>query len=239
MKLVSTKPSCFTSFFIQGFVTPASKRLSTSIIRPISTVTTSDSKSRRTRPRNNVDFLISRLENHPNYRDGALWSTTDEVDLGVTNTGEDEIDGLFPNKGKNPLQLPPRMRFAPSPTGSLHVGGARTALYNWLVAKKGQLDFIEGGDDGEAAFVLRIEDTDLARSTKGMFLSQAFTQLIFCLVLSIMHLSLFNIHPSIHPPTQLIVRIRKLRPSRPDLAGAKLGRRTRHAPRQVRSLPSI
>ena len=56
------------------------------------------------------------------------------------------------------------MRFAPSPTGSLHVGGARTALYNWLVAKKGQLEFA-GSDDG--GFVLRVEDTDLARSTKG------------------------------------------------------------------------
>ena len=56
------------------------------------------------------------------------------------------------------------MRFAPSPTGSLHVGGARTALYNWLVAKKGQLDFGEGSEGG---FVLRVEDTDLARSTKG------------------------------------------------------------------------
>jgi len=54
------------------------------------------------------------------------------------------------------------MRFAPSPTGSLHVGGARTALYNWLVAKKGQLDF----NEGDGAFVLRVEDTDLARSTK-------------------------------------------------------------------------
>ena len=43
-------------------------------------------------------------------------------------------------------------RFAPSPTGYLHVGGARTALYSWLYAKK------NGGD-----FVLRIEDTDLER----------------------------------------------------------------------------
>lgn len=48
-----------------------------------------------------------------------------------------------------------RVRFAPSPTGALHVGGARTALYNWLLAKK--LD----GD-----FVIRVEDTDLARSTR-------------------------------------------------------------------------
>ena len=44
---------------------------------------------------------------------------------------------------------------------SLHVGGARTALYNWLLAKKGELDFNSG-----SAFVLRVEDTDLARSTK-------------------------------------------------------------------------
>ena len=46
-----------------------------------------------------------------------------------------------------------RVRFAPSPTGSLHVGSARTALFNWLFAKH------EGG-----AFVLRIEDTDQKRS---------------------------------------------------------------------------
>jgi len=47
-----------------------------------------------------------------------------------------------------------RVRFAPSPTGTLHIGGARTALYNWLLARK------EGG-----TFVLRIEDTDRERST--------------------------------------------------------------------------
>ena len=47
-----------------------------------------------------------------------------------------------------------RVRFAPSPTGALHIGGARTALYNWLVAR---------GSGG--AFVLRIEDTDRERST--------------------------------------------------------------------------
>lgn len=49
---------------------------------------------------------------------------------------------------------PPRVRFAPSPTGFLHVGGARTALFNWLFARK------TGG-----TLVLRIEDTDLSRST--------------------------------------------------------------------------
>lgn len=48
----------------------------------------------------------------------------------------------------------PRVRFAPSPTGSLHVGGARTALFNWLYARQ------TGG-----TFVLRIEDTDKERST--------------------------------------------------------------------------
>ncbi len=48
-----------------------------------------------------------------------------------------------------------RFRFAPSPTGALHIGGARTALYNWLAARHG------GGE-----LVLRIEDTDRERSTE-------------------------------------------------------------------------
>src|SRR3712207_1902635 len=48
-----------------------------------------------------------------------------------------------------------RVRYAPSPTGMLHVGGVRTALFNWLFARK------NGG-----VFVLRIEDTDLQRSTE-------------------------------------------------------------------------
>ncbi len=50
-----------------------------------------------------------------------------------------------------------RVRFAPSPTGYLHVGGARTALFNWLLARR------EGG-----TFVLRIEDTDRERSSPAM-----------------------------------------------------------------------
>jgi glutamyl-tRNA synthetase len=53
---------------------------------------------------------------------------------------------------------PVRVRFAPSPTGHLHIGGARTALYNWLYARK------TGG-----VFVLRIEDTDAARSTEDSY----------------------------------------------------------------------
>ncbi|MFK5926014.1 MAG: glutamate--tRNA ligase, partial [Desulfuromusa sp.] len=48
-----------------------------------------------------------------------------------------------------------RVRFAPSPTGYLHIGGARTALFNYLLAKK-----------EKGVFVLRIEDTDVARSTR-------------------------------------------------------------------------
>src|SRR4029453_5410144 len=56
-----------------------------------------------------------------------------------------------------------KLRFAPSPTGYLHVGGARTALYNWLLAQK----------DPDSSFVLRIEDTDRERST-----DEAIAQLI-------------------------------------------------------------
>ena len=48
-----------------------------------------------------------------------------------------------------------KVRFAPSPTGPFHIGGARSALFNWLLARK-----------EEGTFVLRIEDTDLARSTR-------------------------------------------------------------------------
>jgi len=49
-----------------------------------------------------------------------------------------------------------RVRFAPSPTGPLHIGGVRTALYNYLFAKK-----------NKGTFILRIEDTDQARSVEG------------------------------------------------------------------------
>lgn len=53
------------------------------------------------------------------------------------------------------VYMKPRVRFAPSPTGTLHIGGARTALFNWLFARH------HGG-----TFILRIEDTDIERSTK-------------------------------------------------------------------------
>ncbi len=52
--------------------------------------------------------------------------------------------------------MKPRVRFAPSPTGFLHIGGARTALFNWLFARH------TGG-----TFILRIEDTDTARNTQA------------------------------------------------------------------------
>jgi glutamyl-tRNA synthetase len=52
------------------------------------------------------------------------------------------------------MDSPPRVRFAPSPTGYLHIGGARTALFNWLYARR-----------HAGAFILRVEDTDRERST--------------------------------------------------------------------------
>src|SRR3954466_14980190 len=54
----------------------------------------------------------------------------------------------------------PRVRFSPAPTGSLHVGGVRTALFNWLFARH------RGG-----TFCLRIEDTDRARSREEWVVS--------------------------------------------------------------------
>jgi len=53
------------------------------------------------------------------------------------------------------MENKPRVRFAPSPTGALHIGGARTALFNWLFARH-----------SSGTFILRIEDTDRKRSTK-------------------------------------------------------------------------
>ena len=54
------------------------------------------------------------------------------------------------------MTKPVRTRFAPSPTGFLHVGGARTALYSWAFARQ-----------CKGTFVLRVEDTDLERSTQA------------------------------------------------------------------------
>jgi len=103
--------------------------------------------------------------------EGWRMSTTSKTEESTTKTNA-MLDHLaskgitFPNLGKSVEEIPPRMRFAPSPTGSLHVGGARTALYNWLVAQRGKQEYGSG-----AAFVVRVEDTDLDRSTKESELS--------------------------------------------------------------------
>lgn len=65
-------------------------------------------------------------------------------------------------------QNPVRVRFAPSPTGYLHIGGLRTALYNWLLARR------YGG-----VFLLRVEDTDRARYVEGA-IEQLFHSLVAC-----------------------------------------------------------
>jgi len=62
------------------------------------------------------------------------------------------LQKLFEIKMSNKV----RVRFAPSPTGPLHIGGVRTALYNYLFAKKNNGDFI-----------LRVEDTDQTRFVPG------------------------------------------------------------------------
>ncbi|MFZ9138963.1 MAG: glutamate--tRNA ligase family protein, partial [Bacilli bacterium] len=54
-----------------------------------------------------------------------------------------------------------RVRYAPSPTGFLHIGGARSALFNYLFAKKNQ-----------GRFIIRIEDTDIERNVAGGEVSQ-------------------------------------------------------------------
>jgi len=63
---------------------------------------------------------------------------------------------LAPNDAGGALARRVRTRFAPSPTGFLHVGAFRTALFSWLLARK------HGGD-----FLLRVEDTDQARLVPG------------------------------------------------------------------------
>mmetsp|Transcript_31501 Transcript_31501/g.74114 ORF Transcript_31501/g.74114 Transcript_31501/m.74114 type:complete len:865 (-) Transcript_31501:44-2638(-) len=125
---------------------------------------------RRARPKANSESLfrlIDQLQQQEgkfsDIRHGSLYSATASESETIGAIGnEPQLPPTFPLAGKNVLEVPPRLRFAPSPTGSLHVGGARTALYNWLLAQKGQLDF----PNSESAFVLRVEDTDLARSTK-------------------------------------------------------------------------
>jgi glutamyl-tRNA synthetase len=126
---------------------------------------------RRPRLKKSGDAGIAMIEKFQReqglYRDFQYGAFVSAVEASTTSEPQiAQLPSVFPLEGKNPSDAPPRMRFAPSPTGSLHVGGARTALYNWLVAKKGQLD----QPKSNAAFVLRVEDTDVARSTKGVLI---------------------------------------------------------------------
>ena len=122
---------------------------------------------RRQRPKISSDSLFSLIERlqkeEGRYLDIQYGSLVLPATLADQETHVPQLPPVFPLAGKQILECPPRLRFAPSPTGSLHVGGARTALYNYLLGKKGQGDF----PGTNAGFVLRIEDTDLARSTKG------------------------------------------------------------------------
>jgi glutamyl-tRNA synthetase len=118
------------------------------------------SQSAKTVSLSRSNFVTTSSIRHSRSIRSLSVATSSDTVNGVSEDKSD--DDLFPLKNKNVLECPPRMRFAPSPTGSLHVGGARTALYNWLTAKKGQLDI----PNSNAAFVLRVEDTDVARSTK-------------------------------------------------------------------------
>src|SRR5208282_1352455 len=75
--------------------------------------------------------------------------------LSILGRGSDKMNGSVTGKESDRMcaAQKPRVRFAPSPTGYLHVGGARTALFNWLFAKH------EGG-----TLLLRVEDTDVERN---------------------------------------------------------------------------
>src|SRR3954453_18235693 len=83
-----------------------------------------------------------------------IWidSDSDSTPRSWALTRPPEVDTGAPNSIARQVM---RVRFAPSPTGLLHIGGARTALYNWLLAR---------GQGGR--MILRIEDTDRERSTK-------------------------------------------------------------------------
>lgn len=138
-----------------------------------SKTTTASKRLRRKRATFSGDTLGERLglAQRLDAQGLSVTATSSEEDIATSSSTYGTLPTTFPLQGHNPDEVPPRMRFAPSPTGSLHVGGARTALYNWLVAKKGQLDFppqTSNNQPHKGAFLLRVEDTDVARSTKGM-----------------------------------------------------------------------
>src|SRR6185369_11403256 len=77
--------------------------------------------------------------------------------LGTPRTSTDAKPAENKTSNDPSLTETVRVRFAPSPTGYLHLGGARTALFNWLFARKHR-----------GVFILRIEDTDIQRSSEEM-----------------------------------------------------------------------
>jgi len=166
-----------------------SSRIASAFIRQSSSFTSKKTHTvvvgsglRRSRPKASSETLIRLVEKlqkeegkYPELRHGySLASSSSSLSVTEANKAatmeqlddpignKPQLPSVFPLAGKNIKDVPPRLRFAPSPTGNLHVGGARTALYNWLLAKKGQLDYPKS----ESGFVIRVEDTDLARSTK-------------------------------------------------------------------------
>jgi len=166
-----------------------SSRIASAFIRQSSSFTSKKTHTvvvgsglRRSRPKASSETLIRLVEKlqkeegkYPELRHGySLASSSSSLSVTDANKAatmeqlddpignKPQLPSVFPLAGKNIKDVPPRLRFAPSPTGNLHVGGARTALYNWLLAKKGQLDYPKS----ESGFVIRVEDTDLARSTK-------------------------------------------------------------------------
>lgn len=161
MTVMAAAYMCRTRFAL-GFVRQAS-----SFSGKAATPSAVGSGLRRSRPKPDSESLfrlVDKLQQEErkflDIHHGALKSATAETTESIGQ--EPQLPATFPLAGQNIMNVPPRLRFAPSPTGSLHVGGARTALYNWLLAKKGQMDF----PGSESGFVVRVEDTDLARSTK-------------------------------------------------------------------------
>ncbi|CAB9497459.1 Glutamate--tRNA ligase [Seminavis robusta] len=143
--------------FARAFVPVARRSLSTSNARSPPALTAGLRRTKKNADSESLGALLTKVQKGR----GHLATLAEETEA----TAAELPDIIFPLAGrsqKDILGSLARMRFAPSPTGSLHVGGARTALYNWLMAKKGQLDF----EGSESAFILRVEDTDLARSTK-------------------------------------------------------------------------
>lgn len=150
--------------FATAFVPVSRRTFSKKVAPPV--LTSGLRRSKKIPSGDSTNALVAQLQKEEGkFRDFRYGAFPRAATLAETEEATADMPSTFPLEGKSPQEILDnlaRMRFAPSPTGSLHVGGARTALYNWLMAKKGQLDL----PNSESAFVLRVEDTDLARSTK-------------------------------------------------------------------------